>query len=966
MFSMANDSIIIKGARQHNLKNIDAQIPINALTVITGLSGSGKSSLAFDTLYAEGQRRYVESLSAYARQFLGVMHKPDVDSIKGLSPAIAIQQKKLSQNPRSTVGTVTEIYDYLRLLFSRVGTAHCPNCGKEITHQDPQSITKQLLKEYAGMRMQILAPIVRRRKGTYDVLFSDLKRQGYTRARVDGIFYNLGTETILLKRYVIHTIEVVVDRVEATQEERSRIHEAVEHALRVGNGLLIVLVQKKEDRYALGVRRTEANVEGARSSRQNRDSSLSELGMTKGIQWKEYIFSQHLACVNCGISFDELTPRSFSFNAPQGACAECNGLGVIQEFDEDMIIPDRMRSIDGGGIMPWRTMTLWIRRSFLEALSKHHGFSLTKPIMDIPKSATAILLQGDAAQGWEGIIPQLKRYYRQTDSEDRRVDISKFLREHTCHSCKGKRLKKEILAVTVGGKSIIDVTDLSLGKTWNFIASLELSDTQKKIAHQIIKEITGRISFLVNVGLDYVALSRNAGTLSGGEAQRIHLATQIGSELRGVLYILDEPSIGLHQRDNAKLIETLKNLRDLGNTVIVVEHDEETMRNADNLIDIGPGAGLHGGSVVYAGPPAKIASAAKSLTGQYLSGKKKIDIPAARRKPRGFLILSGARQHNLKNITATIPLSVLCCVTGVSGSGKSTLVSETLYPILANKLHGSLDVPGVYTNIDGVSYLDKVIIIDQNPIGRTPRSNPATYTGVFTHIRELFSATKEARMRGYAPGRFSFNVAEGRCGNCDGDGLIKIEMHFLSDVYITCEVCAGKRYDEETLSVKYKEKTIADVLAMTVEEALDFFISVPRIKNKLQTLADVGLGYIELGQSATTLSGGEAQRIKLATELARRDTGRTLYLLDEPTTGLHFEDIKKLLGVLNRLVEKENTVLVIEHNLDVIKTADYIIDLGPEGGERGGEIIAQGTPEEVAKVSKSFTGQFLKKVLKKS
>ncbi|MBI4252602.1 excinuclease ABC subunit UvrA [Candidatus Uhrbacteria bacterium] len=933
---MKNESIIIKGARQHNLKNINVEIPINALTVITGLSGSGKSSLAFDTLYAEGQRRYVESLSAYARQFLGVMNKPDVDSIKGLSPAIAIQQKKLSQNPRSTVGTVTEIYDYLRLLFARIGTPHCPHCGREITHQDPQSITKQILKSYGGGRVQILAPIVRGRKGTYEALFSDLKRQGYTRVRVDGAFYNLGTENILLKRYVIHTIEVVIDRIAVDTDEKSRIQEAVEHALRAGNGFLLILSERKESAH---------NVDTAK--------------------WTETLLSQHLACVRCGVSFDELTPRNFSFNAPQGACAECHGLGVIQEFDEDLIIPDRTRSIDDGAIMPWRTMTLWIRRSFLESLSAQHGFSLAKPIKDLPRSVITMLLDGDSDQGWEGIVPQLKRYYRQTGSEDRRIDISKFLRERICPSCSGKRLKKESLAVLVGEKSIIDVTDLSLLQAQEFVVSLSLLDTQKKIAHQIIKEIVARISFLVNVGLDYVTLSRSAGTLSGGEAQRIHLATQIGSELRGVLYILDEPSIGLHQRDNEKLLCTLKNLRDIGNTVIVVEHDADTMRNADHLIDIGPGAGVHGGSVMYSGTPTKITSATKSLTGQYLSGKKKVDIPKERRKPRGFLTLFGAREHNLKNVIAKFPLSVFCCVTGVSGSGKSTLISETLYPILANTFNRTAEVPGAYTSIDGVSYLDKAIIIDQNPIGRTPRSNPATYTGVFTYIRELFSATKEARMRGYAPGRFSFNVAEGRCGNCDGDGLIKIEMHFLPDVYIPCEVCGGKRYDEETLSVKYKEKTIADVLAMTVEEARDFFISIPRIKNKLQTLLDVGLGYIELGQSATTLSGGEAQRIKLATELSRRDTGRTLYLLDEPTTGLHFEDIKKLLGVLNRLVDKGNSVLVIEHNLDVIKTADYIIDLGPEGGDAGGEIIAQGTPEEVAKVTKSYTGQFLKKALKK-
>ncbi|MBI4600304.1 excinuclease ABC subunit UvrA [Candidatus Uhrbacteria bacterium] len=932
------DSIIIKGARQHNLKNIDVEIPINSLTVITGLSGSGKSSLAFDTLYAEGQRRYVESLSAYARQFLGIMNKPDVDSIKGLSPAVAIQQKKLSANPRSTVATVTEIYDYLRLLYARIGIPHCPACGARIAHQDAQSITKQIVTEYHGKRATILAPLVRAKKGTYDYLFTDLKKQGFTRVRVDGVLYNLGTENILLKRYVQHTIEVVVDRFEVSGEEKSRIQESVEKGLVQGGGFIIVLVEKREAGSALGI---------------------------ESKKYDEKFFSQHLACVTCGISFDELQPRNFSFNAPQGACPECHGLGVIEEFDEDLILPDPSRSILRGGIAPWTTSALWMRDSALSALSKHYHFNLDAPIRTLPRPVIRMLLEGDPEVGYEGIVPQLKRYYHKTGSEERRAEIAKFLRPTMCPSCKSNRLKKESMAVTVGKKNIMELTDMSLQETLAFFGDLALSDKEKKIANQIIKEIRSRALFLVNVGLEYLTLSRSAGSLSGGEAQRIHLATQIGTELRGVMYILDEPSIGLHQRDNKKLIETLKNLRDIGNTVIVVEHDEETMHASDHIIDIGPGAGVHGGHVVFSGVPSKILSAKDSLTGQYLSGKKTIPVPDKRRTARGWLTLSGAGEHNLKNIEVKFPLSVFACITGVSGSGKSTLVTETLYPILAKTFFGSSDIPGAYKKIDGVGYLDKVIIIDQNPIGRTPRSNPATYTGVFTHIRELFTATKEARMRGYAPGRFSFNVSEGRCGNCEGDGLIKIEMHFLPDVYIPCEVCAGKRYDEETLSILYKEKNIADVLAMTVEEAVRFFAPIPRVKNKLQTLLDVGLGYIELGQSATTLSGGEAQRIKLATELSRRDTCRTLYILDEPTTGLHFEDIKKLLGVLNRLVEKGNTVLVIEHNLDVIKTADYIIDLGPEGGDAGGRIIATGTPEEVAKTAESYTGQFLKKVLKK-
>ncbi|MBI4239479.1 excinuclease ABC subunit UvrA [Candidatus Uhrbacteria bacterium] len=946
------ECISIRGAREHNLKNINVDIPINALTVVTGLSGSGKSSLAFDTLYAEGQRRYVESLSAYARQFLGVMSKPDVDSIKGLSPAIAIQQKKLSSNPRSTVGTVTELYDYLRLLYARIGTPHCPNCSRIISHQDAQSITKQIIAEYKGNRVQILSPLIRARKGTYDYLFSDLKRQGFIRVRVDGVFYNLGTESILLKRYVQHTIEVVVDRLVADAGEKSRLQEAVESALKLGNGFVVALAE--------------------------RSSHVHDTRQEKKIE--EKVFSQHLACIDCGINFDELQPRMFSFNAPQGACPKCHGIGAIQEFDEHLIIQDPSLSLMDGAIAPWKTQVSGIKRSMVEHLAKYYGFDPYTPIEKLPRDVIDLVLNGSDADldmnitfksgssfqyrgSFEGVIPQLRRMYNQTDSDERRAEIERFMRSATCPECIGKRLKPESLAVTIGEKSIIETTEMSIRNTYDFFDVLPLTATQEKIARQVIKEIKNRLSFLLNVGLDYLTLSRSAGTLSGGEAQRIHLATQIGSELRGVLYILDEPSIGLHQRDNHKLIGTLKNLRDIGNTIVVVEHDEETMRECDHIIDIGPGAGVHGGEVIAQGLLKDILKSKKSLTADYLSGRKKIEVPSRRRKPRGFLTITDAHHHNLKHIEAKFPLSVFTCITGVSGSGKSTLISETLYRILAKYFYDAHEEPGTYGKIDGLSQLDKAIIIDQAPIGRTPRSNPATYTGLFTYVRELFAATKEARMRGYSAGRFSFNVAEGRCGNCDGDGLIKIEMHFLPDVYIMCEVCEGKRYDEETLSIKYKEKTIADVLAMTIDEALAFFSSIPRVKNKLQTLVDVGLGYLQLGQSATTLSGGEAQRIKLATELSRRDTGRTLYLLDEPTTGLHFEDVRKLIAVLQRLVEKENSVMVIEHNLDVLKVADYIIDLGPEGGDGGGTIVAQGTPEEVAKVKGSYTGQYLKKVI---
>ena len=940
--SKDQELIQIKGARQHNLKNIDVDIPINSFTVITGLSGSGKSSLAFDTLYAEGQRRYVESLSAYARQFLGIMNKPDVDSIKGLSPAIAIEQKKLSANPRSTVGTVTEIYDYLRLLYARIGIPHCHSCSKLIRKQDAQSISKSIISDYNGAQISILAPLVRARKGTYDYLFEDLKKQGFRRARVDGVFYNLGTESIILKRYVSHTIEVVIDRLDADTDEKSRMQEAVESALKMGNGFMIVLVERAEAQHNVG-----------------------------GKKYEEKMYSQHLACIDCGLNFDELQPRMFSFNAPQGACPECHGLGVVEEFDEELIMPLTSRSIMEGGIAPWSKI-IPVHWDKIERMAEYYKFDPWTPLKSYSRDIINLILWGDTEAAeerhygkFEGVIPQLKRLYRQTDSEAMRAAIGKYMRETPCPTCDGKRLRKESLAVLVGGKNIVAYTNLSIREAFDFVSALELDITQKKIAESIVKEIKARLSFLNNVGLDYLSLARTTKTLSGGEWQRIHLATQIGSELRGVMYILDEPSIGLHQRDNGKLIDTLKGLRDLGNSVIVVEHDEDTMAAADHIIDIGPGAGVHGGAVVAQGTFDQIKKNNKSLTGQYLSGKKKIEVPARRRPARGFLTIKNAHGHNLKNVDVKIPLSVFCCVTGVSGSGKSTLINETLYPALSRHFDLTVDAPAKHDRIEGLDQLDKVITIDQSPIGRTPRSNPATYTGVFTYIRELFAATKEARVRGYRDGRFSFNVSDGRCGNCEGDGVIKIEMHFLPDVYIPCEVCGGKRYNEETLSVKYKDKTIADVLDMTVEEALDFFRPVPRIKNKMQTLYDVGLSYIKLGQSSTTLSGGEAQRIKLATELSRRDTGRTMYHLDEPTTGLHFEDIQKLLIVLNRLVEKGNTVVVIEHNLDVIKTADYIIDLGPEGGQGGGQIIAVGKPEEVVKVKESYTGHFLKNVLKR-
>jgi len=934
--------LTIQGAREHNLKNINVKIPLGKLNVITGLSGSGKSSLAFDTIYAEGQRRYVESLSAYARQFLGLMNKPDVDAIRGLSPAISIEQKSVSKNPRSTVGTITEVYDYLRLLYARIGKPHCPICAKEIVSQSAQDITDTILKQSKGTKVQILAPIIRGKKGTYVELFKRLEKDGFARIRVDGKIYDV-SEEIKLDKKKKHFIEVIVDRikVDTDKDTRTRVNDSVETALDTAEGLVMVLFGDDE---------------------------------------REEIFSKHLACPEGHVNVEQLEPRLFSFNSPFGACDTCHGLGVAQEFDEDLIVPDKSLSFaDIGAIAPWKGPNTW-RMTYMEALADYYKFDLRTPIEDLPKDIIKMIMHGNGEEievvfeskkgsmfrhfgEWEGVIPQLQRYLQETDSEDRRERIMKFMTEKPCPECDGHRLKAVVLAVTIGKMNIIEFTDLPVEKAFDKIKKLKLTQTEKQIAKMVVKEIQDRLRFLNDVGLGYLTLSRSAGTLSGGEAQRIRLATQIGSELRGVMYILDEPSIGLHQRDNQRLISTLIRLRDIGNTLIVVEHDEDTMNAADHLIDIGPGAGIHGGKIVSQGTPAKVKRDPKSLTGKYLSGKKSIAIPNSRRSYETVLEVQQAEQNNLKKVTASFPIGVLTCVTGVSGSGKSTLVNEILYKGLANKLHRSHKVTGKFKQLKGFDQFDKVINIDQSPIGRTPRSNPATYIKVFGDIRTLFSQTKEAKERGYKPGRFSFNVAGGRCDTCDGDGVLRIEMHFLPDVFVECETCKGKRYNRETLEVKYRGKTIADVLDMSVEEALTFYERIPKIQKKMATLNDVGLGYIKLGQSSTTLSGGEAQRIKLTAELAKRDTGRTLYILDEPTTGLHFSDIEKLLEVLNRLVDRGNTIVVIEHNLDVIKTADHIIDLGPEGGDGGGKIIATGTPEEVAATKKSYTGQFLKPLL---
>ena len=938
--------IKIRGANEHNLKNIDVDIPRNELVVLTGLSGSGKSSLAFDTIYAEGQRRYMESLSSYARQFLGQMEKPNVESIEGLSPAISIDQKSTNRNPRSTVGTVTEIYDYFRLLYARIGTPHCYKCGKEIKKQTVDQMVDQILELPEGTKIQLLAPVVRGRKGRHEKLFERAKKSGYVRVRVDGNLYEL-TEEIVLDKNIKHNIEIIVDRLIVRTGIEKRLTDSVESVLALAEGLMTVDV----------------------------------------IGGEEIHFSQSFSCADCGISIEEIEPRSFSFNNPFGACPVCYGLGYKMEFDVDLMIPDKSLSIDEGAItvMGWQSCTDKgsYTRAILDALAKEYHFSLATPFQDYPQEIQDILIHGTNGKevkvhyrgqrgegiydvAFEGIIKNVERRYRETGSETMKAEYESFMRITPCHECGGQRLKKSALAVTVGGKNIAEVTNLSIGKLQEFLETLELTSTQELIGGQILKEIKARTGFLIDVGLDYLTLARATGTLSGGEAQRIRLATQIGSGLVGVAYILDEPSIGLHQRDNDKLLKTLKHLRDLGNTLIVVEHDEDTMLEADYIVDIGPKAGEHGGEVVAVGTAKQIMKNKNSITGAYLSGRIKIPVPEVRKQPTGFLKIVGARENNLKNIDVDIPLGVLTCVTGVSGSGKSSLINEILYKKLAKELNRARTIPGKHDRIDGIEQLDKVIDIDQSPIGRTPRSNPATYTGVFDLIRDLFAATADAKARGYKKGRFSFNVKGGRCEACSGDGILKIEMHFLPDVYVPCEVCGGKRYNRETLEVKYKGKSIYDVLNMTVEEAMHFFENVPSIRRKMETLYDVGLSYVRLGQPSTTLSGGEAQRIKLATELSKRSTGRTIYILDEPTTGLHFADVHKLTEILRRLAEDGNTVIVIEHNLDVIKTADYIIDIGLEGGDRGGTVVATGTPEEIAKNPNSYTGKYIDAILKKN
>ena len=950
------DTISVKGAREHNLKNIDVELPRNKLIVITGLSGSGKSTLAFDTIYAEGQRRYVESLSAYARQFLGLMDKPDVDSIDGLSPAISIEQKSTSKNPRSTVGTVTEIYDYLRLLFARIGTHHCPKCGSAIRPQSPENITSLIMLAEKGKILVFLAPTIRGMKGTHEQVFDDLKKEGFTKIRVDQKTYDSDSvrEEVKLVRYEKHWIEAVIDTVKIEDEERSRIAEAVEQALIAGKGTLIVI-----------------DAENADADRKK------ELERFEG----EAVLSTFGACPNHPeIVFESLEPRMFSFNSPFGACPSCHGLGEITEVSEDLVIPDKSKSIIDGALAVYGRMDLSWRAQQLAMVGKKHGFTVFTPIKDFTEKQLKILFYGDREpingnwsngasmwmrDGWEGVIPQTMRLYRQTESEWRKEDIEKFMKSSPCNSCNGKRLKPVVLAVQILNKSIIDVTDLPIDQAVEFFANLpsQLNEKEMAIAKQVLKEINERLGFLKNVGLGYLSLSRAARTLSGGEAQRIRLATQIGSNLMGVLYILDEPSIGLHQRDNAKLISTLHRLRDLGNTLIVVEHDEETIRNADYVVDMGPGAGVHGGHVVCEGGPEEIMKSRRSLTGKYLSGELRIEVPEERRKPCGYITITGAEENNLKKLTVKLPLGVLCGVTGVSGSGKSTLMNQTVMPVLREKFGERIDKIGKHETIDVPRFVNNVIVIDQDLIGRTPRSNPATYTKLFDEVRRIFASTKEAKARGYNQGRFSFNVKGGRCETCQGDGMLRIEMNFLPDVYVQCSECKGKRYNKETLSVLYKKKNIAEVLDMTVEEAAHFFENMPLLSRKLQTLLDVGLGYIKLGQSSTTLSGGESQRIKITRELSKHKSGHVVYMLDEPTTGLHFDDAKRLIKVLNRLVAKGNTVYVIEHNLDVIKSCDYLIDLGPEGGEAGGEILAQGTPEDVAENTRSYTGNFLRRIL---
>ena len=977
--SKLKDKIVIKGARQHNLKNISLEIPRDKLVVLTGLSGSGKSSLAFDTIYAEGQRRYIESLSAYARQFLGQMDKPDVDYIEGLSPAISIEQRAAAKNPRSTVSTVTEIHDYLRLMFARIGVPHCPRCKRVIAKQTVEQMVDQILRLKEGTRILVLAPIIKGQKGEHRDVLKNLRKEGFSRARIDGEIFELddteGTSPDArehdapdtqpgkiassitkinanrtssprpLDKKRKHTIEAIVDRLVVRGGIEKRLADSVQTALNLSRGTVVFNLRSGD---------------GDRAEEQ------------------EIVQSQSMGCPVCGFSLEELSPRMFSFNSPYGACKQCLGLGYLLNMDADLVIPDKSKSIHGGAIVTLSENDSWEMRR-LESLAKHYGFNLDTPVNRMKKEHLRIVLYGSRSETvrftfgngkdrhwyydreFEGIIPQLERRYFDTESEYMKEWYSKFMSNQPCPSCKGERLKPEVLAVSVNGKSIAQVSNLSIRQALQFFSDLNLSERENLIAAQILKEIKARLTFLTNVGLDYLTLDRAAASLSGGEAQRIQLATQIGSSLVGVLYILDEPSIGLHQRDNQKLIATLKALRDLGNTVLVVEHDQETMMESDYIVDLGPGAGVHGGYVVATGSPEEVAGNPNSITGRYLSGSLSIPVPTSRRVPSGrSIVVRGAMENNLRNIEVKFPLGVLTCVTGVSGSGKSSLVNDILYRALAQKLYGSRDKPGVHETISGIEYIDKAIIIDQSPIGRTPRSNPATYVGVFTDIRDLFSRIPQSISRGYTPGRFSFNVKGGRCEACEGDGIIRLEMHFLPDVYVPCEVCKGKRYNRETLEIQYKGKSVADILQMTVEEALQFFENIPKIKRKLETLNDVGLGYIELGQSATTLSGGEAQRVKLASELSKRPTGRTLYMLDEPTTGLHFDDIKRLLQVLDRLTSSGNTVIIIEHNLDVIKTADWIIDLGPEGGENGGLIVAEGSPEQVALVHGSYTGQFLK------
>lgn len=938
------NSIIIKGAKEHNLKDINIEIPRDKLVVITGLSGSGKSSLAFDTLYAEGQRRYVESLSSYARQFLGLMEKPDVESIEGLSPAISIDQKTTSRNPRSTVGTVTEIYDYIRLLYARIGVPYCPNCGKKIEKQTIDQIIDSVMSLEEGTRIQVLAPVVRGKKGEYTKLLQDFQKEGFVRVRVDGEVYEL-TDDIEIDRKKKHNIELVVDRLVVKEEIRTRLTESVETALKYANNLVVI------------------DIPGD----------------------KEILYSQNYACPDCNISIEELTPRMFSFNNPFGACPTCTGIGYLMKMDEDLIVPDKNKTLYDG-IKAFGASTMkkgdTMAKMYFESIAKHYGVEIKDvPIKKLPRWFLEKILYGTGDEAidfeytsyagtrkftspFEGVLPTLDRRYNETKSQGMRDFYEMYMSESACQTCHGARLKKESLSVKVGDKNINELTDMSIDKIKDFLNSLQLNNKDKMIADQILKELNKRLQFLLDVGLEYLTLSRSAGSLSGGEAQRIRLATQIGSGLTGVLYILDEPSIGLHQRDNEKLLATLRKLRDLGNTVLVVEHDEDTMYAADQIIDIGPGAGVHGGKVIAQGTAEEIKLVPESITGQYVSGKKQILVPKKRRKSNGKAIeVKGATEHNLKNINVKFPLGQFICVTGVSGSGKSTLVNEILYKTVAKEIYGSNEKPGKCKEIKGLENVDKIINIDQSPIGRTPRSNPATYTGVFDVIRDIFAVTQEAKMRGYDKGRFSFNVAGGRCEACSGDGVLKIEMHFLPDIYVPCEVCKGKRYNRETLEVKYKGKTISDVLDMTVEEALKFFENIPKIKSKIQTLYDVGLGYIKLGQPSTTLSGGEAQRVKLATELSKKATGKTLYILDEPTTGLHIADVHKLIDILQRLVDTGNSIIVIEHNLDLIKTADYIIDLGPEGGEKGGQIIAVGTPEQITRNDQSYTGKFLKKYL---